>query len=233
MRCTACGEGMTLTAVVQDDILPADWFARHALACPTCAATERRLVFTRGLSEIARASEAQATSGLPTPLRPEPEPPPSAQATGIAPAAAWMRAVEKLRSRQADLDRRADALKKASWNVRFNEAWEKLAPVRREPPPPEPAPLKRRSDLSATAGRVLRARLRKMSPPLGRSRPEEVKIEPSAEAVQKFNQFWESLLSAGGPQPHAEPDVPAALLPPLPKSVSLVPIETLDARGAD
>jgi len=170
MRCTACGEGMALTAVVQDEILPPQWFARHALACFGCERTERKLVFTRGLSAIARGEEPQAVPAPPPPPRVEPEPPPP-PAIAIAAAPAWMRAVEKLRSRQAELDQRADALKKANWTVRFNEAWEKLAPSHREPPPAPEAPAKRR-ELPATSGRVLRARLRKTTPPLAHSRPE-------------------------------------------------------------
>ncbi len=46
----------------------------------------------------------------------------------LVPAAAWTRAVEKLRHRQADLNLRAEQTQKESWNSRFDKAWQRLAP---------------------------------------------------------------------------------------------------------
>jgi hypothetical protein len=75
--------------------------------------------------------------------------------------------------------------------------------------------------------------LRKRSPAPGRNETAQPAIEPTSEAVQRFNHFWESLVPARSlPDPPAEVSVPSALPAPLPRSLSLVPLETLEAMCA-
>jgi hypothetical protein len=218
MRCMACGEEMVLTAVVPDDTMEVKGYEHQTLQCFACRGTERRLVFGRGAT----------VSTTPPPVSS------CSQPDGSAPGRAWARAVEKLRSRQADLHQRADEVKKTNWNIQFNQEWEKLAPTRREPPPAGNSSNGRPKDLARKSGRALRAQLlRKRSPAPGRNETAQPAIEPTSEAVQRFNHFWESLVPARSlPDPPAEVSVPSALPAPLPRSLSLVPLEALEAMCA-
>jgi hypothetical protein len=230
MRCMACGEEMVLTAVVADDTMTVEGFEHQTLHCLACRATERRLVFSRGSAET--AAPPPVSSSAQHPVSSCPQQPSCAAPEDIAPARAWARAVEKLRSRQADLHARADAAKKTNWNIQFNQAWEKLAPARREPSPAGNSTPARLNDFAWKSGRALRAQLRKTSP--GRDQTRQSAIEPTAEAVQQFNQFWDSLSPARSlSDPQAEVSVPSALPAPLPRSLSLVPVEVLDAEALE
>jgi hypothetical protein len=232
MRCMACGDEMVLTAVMPVAAMAVAGFEQQTLSCLACRTTERRFVFARGASE----------TPLPTPVSPlaqQPVPPCSqpdgiaSQPDGIAPAHAWTRAVEKLRNRQADLHARADETKKTDRNIRFNQAWENLAPARRQPPPADNSTPGRHKEITGSSARALRAQLRKLSPTLGRNRTKQPAVEPTAEAVQMFNQFWDSLVpSRSPPQAQAEVSASPALPEPLPRSVSLVPVESLEAMSA-
>jgi hypothetical protein len=214
----ACGEEMVLTAVVPDGTITVEGFEQQTLTCLACRGTERRFVFSRGATETA------------TPPADSSCPQPPISPCGIAPARAWARAVEKLRSRQADLHQRADEAKKTNWNSQFNQAWEKLGPARREPPPAGNSTPERLKELAWKSGRALRAQLRKASPPPGRNRTKQPAIEPAAGAVQQFNQFWDNLVPASNrSQAQAKVSMPCALLAPLPRSLSLVPVETWEA----
>jgi hypothetical protein len=244
MRCMACGEEMVLTAVMPDAAMMVEGFEQQTLTCVGCHATERRFVFgRRGATEASTPSPDPPTPPPPPPAPPLPTLPPPVSSSsqqpvppcprpeGIAPARAWTRAVEKLRSRQADLHARADATEKTNWNDRFNQAWEELAPTPRQPPPAAiSTPVRQAIGIS---GRALRAQLRKMSPAFRRNRTQEPAAEPTAEAVQKFNQFWDSL-AADRTRSQVRTDVSAApaLREPLPRSLSLVPVEALEAMGA-
>jgi hypothetical protein len=225
MRCMACGEDMVLTAVVPDDSMPVEGFEHQTFQCLSCRGSERRLIFSRGPNETTAPPPVTSSSQQPVSSCSQPD--------GIAPARAWARAVEKLRSRQADLHQRADEASKTNWSIQFNQAWEKLAPTRREPPPIGNSSGGTLKDLAWKSGRALRARLRKRSPAPGRTETGQPAIEPTPEAVQRFNQFWDSLVPARNlPDPQAEVSVPCALPAPLPRSLSLVPVETLQAVSA-
>jgi hypothetical protein len=239
----ACGEEMVLTAVVPDGTMMVEGFEQQTLTCLACRGTERRFVFSRGATgtttpppdssrsqDQRRQEVARLLPETTTPPTDSSGPQPPVSPCGIAPARAWARAVEKLRSRQADLHQRADEAKKTNWNTQFDQAWEKLGPARREAPPGGNSTPGRLKELAWKSGRALRAQLRKASPPPGRSRTQPPAIEPTAEAIQQFNQFWDSLVSARNrPQAQAEVSMPCALPAPLPRSLSLVPVETWEA----
>jgi hypothetical protein len=245
MRCMACGEEMVLTAVVPDETMMVEGFEQQTLTCLACRGTERRLVFNRGATETTTPPPDSSRSQdqrrqevprlLPETTTPPPDsscPQPPVSPCGIAPARAWERAIEKLRNRQADLHQRADEAKKTNWNTQFDQAWEKLAPTRRESPPTGNSTPGRLKELAWKSGRALRAQLRQASPPPGRNRTKQPAIEPAAEAVQQFNQFWDNLVPARNrSQAQAEVSMPCALPAPLPRSLSLVPVETWEAIG--
>jgi hypothetical protein len=138
----------------------------------------------------------------------------------LVPAAAWTRAVEKLRQHEADLSQRAQEAKKASWNYRFDQVWQRLVPDSPQ--------------FSRANGANQKARRRAWSPEnsprivIPRRRPivELPVIERSPEQIQKFNEFWEGLLSPQLPAPVSN----GSSLAPLPRSVSLAPVEA--AQGA-
>ena len=238
MRCMTCGEAMALTAVVPHEVMAG--FAYRVLQCSGCGATERRLVFgtqaevmtDRGASDAPSAPiEAPASPAASIPMDPAPSPePPQAecpQPKPVPPANAWARAVEKLRNRQADLHLRADETKKADWAAQFNRAWEKLAPPAREQAEPGGSAQGRDVEWSR---RALRAEMRKLTrlPPGRQNMPPDP--QPDPEAVQRFNQLWETLVPASNilaPAPEiisVSSDLPA----PLPRSLSLVPVEAFD-----
>jgi hypothetical protein len=230
----ACGEEMVLTAVASDTAVTVEGFQHQTLQCPACRTTERRYVFTRGSTEtttpppVSSCPQEPASSCPQQPASSCPQEPVSSR--DIAPAPAWARAVEKLRSRQADLHERADAAKRTNWNIQFDQTWEKLAPPRREPLPAGNSTPGKPKNLAWKSDRALRAQLRKTSPPPSRNKTRQPAIEPTAEAVQQFNQFWDSLVPARNlSRPQAEIPVPSALLAPLPRSLSLVPVEASEA----
>lgn len=245
MRCMACGEQMALVAAVPDETTTIAGFENETLHCPACGGTERRLVFSRAPRERAwcplPVPESVASSSPESPpsnssrLEPPCSEPPavSSPAAGNPPASAWARAVEKLRSRQADLDERAGEAREMNWRMRFDQAWEKLGPAR---------PDSRRPDTNServknppwASSRVLRARLRKLSAGAGRGAPAQAVIASTSESTKEFNQLWESLAS-GYRGPHKFPDEPAvaaARTAPLPRALSLVPVETASNSAA-
>ena len=207
------------------DTMTVPGFEHETLQCPACGAIERKLVFTRRPNETA----------VPSPLPPPPvlscshQPVPSCpQPEGIAPAPAWSRAVEELRSLQADLHQRAGEIK-TGLHVQFNR---KPARNHREPPPADSSADGRFKDFAWKSARALRAQLRKRSSPPGRGRTKQQAIQPSPEAIQQFNQFWESLVP-GINLPEAPAEVPLASAgpAPLPRSLSLVAVERLEAAS--
>jgi len=239
MRCMACGGEMVLTAVMPAGPLAVAGFEQQTFTCLGCQTTEGRFIFDRGAGETPAPSPVAPPAAQPVPPCARPDVIASrpddiaSQPDGIAPARAWTRAVEKLRNRQADLDARADETKKTDWNSRFNQAWENLAPIPRQPPPADNPTPGRHKDIAGSSARARRAWLRRISPAPGRNRPKQPALEPTAEAVQMFNQFWESLVPAGNPpQAQIEASATPALPEPLPRSMSLVPVESLEAMSA-
>jgi hypothetical protein len=225
MRCMACGGEMILTAVKPDVGMVAG-FKHETHQCSVCRDIERRFVFGRGSSgkpekplvsaqqPVVSPSPAEAISYSPpqssSPLQGISSSPSPSEA--IASASTWARALEKLRSRQADV------------HARCNEPWEKLAPAPRKPSEAgNPMPRGRPAHLARKSARALRAELRRRSS--ASNRTTQPTIEPIAEAVLRFNRFWDSLVQ---PQPRPS-DPPAeassALAEPLPRSLSLVSVE--------
>jgi hypothetical protein len=220
---------MAVTAIVPDRALAG--FEHRTFACAPCGATERRLVFGRdqpplpqpepqpeasgpaatpGDDEAAHGSDCAVDSD--SPKKAEPALPKEAQ-----PATAWTRAVEKMRHRQADLSMREEAAKKASWNVRFDEVWQRLVPDSPQFSRPNGGDKKirrRRTWSPQVSTRVV----------IPRRRPvvQAPVVESSPEEIQKFNAFWDSLRPGQLPPP-VQAD--GSLLAPLPRSMSLVPIE--------
>jgi hypothetical protein len=129
--------------------------------------------------------------------------------------------VEKLRHRQADLGLRAEQAQKESWNSRFDKAWQRLAPdyPRSAQTHGAKQKLRRRSWSPQASARIV----------IPRRRPvvEAPVIESSPEQIQKFNEFWDSLLPRQLPPPVSD----GSPLAPLPRSVSLVPIESAQAAS--
>jgi hypothetical protein len=218
MRCMHCFEQMAVTAVTPADVVAMQGFAHQTLECPTCGASEVRLVFRRGLPEAPASSTGALPVEEPAATAAAPEEP----AAPPRPRSAWEIAVDKLRSRQADLQQRSGEAGKEDWAAQFNRAWERLAPARTGKVP-SPDPVTRRPKDLLELGRTVRARLLKRSvwspaPRADQARPDRI---ASPDALRSFHQFWESLARPGAPAQEVSLDVAA----PLPSSLSLVPIE--------
>jgi hypothetical protein len=111
---------------------------------------------------------------------------PGSSAGSAVSVAAWVRAIEKLRSYQADLHQRVEAAKKKNWHVEFDKAWDSFV-FPRHPrwlltAPPKNIARSRRE-------RVLRLG---MTGTRRRQSPEPVQ-EPESEAIRRFNDFWNGL----------------------------------------
>jgi hypothetical protein len=129
-----------------------------------------------------------------------------------------VRAVEKLRNRQADIRVRADG-EKQDWYARFNQTWEKLAAPRKSPTASDAAP-RGPQHFARKSARALREELRGSSSTGYRTK--ESTIERPAEEIQRFNRFWDSLLLTRQPT-----ETTTILAQPLPRSLSLVRVENL------
>jgi hypothetical protein len=231
-----CSEPMAVTAVVPHEAVAN--FAYEDLHCLACGATERRLIFERQPNTSTDQPDAKpppvgvvSPSGEPViSIKGQPE-------SSCAPredecplpnplraAPAWARAVEKVRSRQADLHARAEEAKKADCAAQFNRAWEKLAPTAPEPAPPLKAMQER-----AWSRRALRAQMRKLSRPTSRKQPQEPVFEANPEVFARFNRFWESLVGGANIVSGRPDNSPPRIEPaPLPRYLSLVPVESFN-----
>ena len=227
MRCMGCGAQMVLTAVAPDQTMPVRGFEHQTFRCFDCGVTEQTRTFRAGSPPVAEVTEP-ASNGV--------EPVNGTEALPAAAAAqsrTWTRAVEKLRSREAEIRQRAERAKRTDWNMAFNQAWEQLAPA------PAAAvqngqnghsTYARPDDLAAMFARSVRGRLRKKAAmTTTRGRAAAPIAEPTLEAAREFNRFWDSLSGSTPLQllakPTSVPNGPPQALLPLPKSVSLVPIE--------
>jgi hypothetical protein len=236
----ACGANMVLTAVVPDETMMVRGFEHQTFRCIDCNVTETRLTFTGGAARreqlttpvpVVQADQSvEAVQAAAAAARPEDIPPPQ---NGAA-ASAWMRAVEKVRSRQAEISERAEEIRRTDWNIEFNRAWEQLAPGREQAAQNEHPSYARPRDLATMYARTVHGRLRKSSRLLaGRNGARPGRLAESSEAVLQFNRFWESLGPGGIPLglpaetlTASVQSVPALL--PLPSSMSLVPIEAME-----
>jgi hypothetical protein len=190
---------------------------RHgALRCLSCGSTERRtLVFRPGAPEI-------------TVLPPDSSRAPQPEATS---ARAWKHAVDKLHSHEADLRARADDAAKKNWNARFDTAWEQLAPAERKPPTRGAAPPRRTSELPRRSGQAQQVPLRGSPPAGSRGHSAQPVDKPDAEAMQRFNRFWESL-AAGSHRVDLPTAMSSPLPQPLPRSLSLVTVDEIAGVSA-
>jgi hypothetical protein len=134
-----------------------------------------------------------------------------------------VRAVEKLRDRQADIRGRADG-EKNDWHARFDHTWEKFAALRKHSTASEAAP-RGPQHLARKSARALRDELRGSS--CTGYRTKQSTIEPPAEEIQRFNRFWDSLLLTRH-RSDLPTEAPTILAEPLPRSLSLVRVENLD-----
>ncbi len=209
-----------------------------SLQCLACGAAERRLILGPRASETPPEPDANAPSAPLASLCVEPaisfeqqpdiccDPPQPACSppNPIRAAPAWTRAVEKVRSRQADLHARAEEAKRADGAVQFNRAWDKLALTQSVPVPPV-KPIQERD----WSRRAIRAEMRKLSRVTDPKQPPAPAAQPNPQAVERFRQFWESLVAdANIVAAQQEVSVSSVQPPPLPRSLSLVPVEAFD-----
>jgi hypothetical protein len=131
-----------------------------------------------------------------------------------------VRAVEKLRNRQADIRVRTDD-EKIDRNAQFNQTWEKLAALRKHPTASDAAP-RRPKHLARKSARALRDELCGSSS--AGNCPKQLIIKPPAEEIQRFNRFWDSLLPTRH-RPDQPTEAPTILAKALPRSLSLVQVE--------
>jgi hypothetical protein len=237
MRCMVCGGEMILAEVKPDDGGMVAGFKHETLQCSACQDIERRFVFDPGSREkpglppVPACPQQPAVYSSPDHViasPPQSSSPPqgisssppksSSQPEAIASAPTWVRAVEKLRTRQADIRVRADDEKK-EWHARFNQTWAKL-PALRKPPTASDAAPRGPQHLTRKSARALREELCGSSP-VG-YRTKQSTIEPPVEEIQRFNRFWDSLLLTRQPT-----ETPTILAEPLPRSLSLVRVENL------
>lgn len=207
MRCMGCGAEMALTAVVPDETIAVRGFEHKTFLCLGCEATETRLTFT---SSTARRTDLIT----PVPVKPPSQPDGT---SSDAPAAAWIRAVEMLRNRQADIHSRPGKVEKTE----FNRPSEQLALPRREAGQSGDSIYARPKGVSAMFARTVGERLRKTTKiPVGHNGGPEPLIERNPETVQQFNLFWDSLaqgspleLPAESASASAAPSLPLLRLP--------------------
>jgi hypothetical protein len=235
---------MILAEVKPHDAGMVAGFKHETLQCSVCGDIERRFVFGPGSSEKpglppvpacpqhpavhsspdeAIFASPQGSSSVPQNISSSP-PRSSSPPEAFASASTWVRAVENLRSRQADIRVRAHSEKK-DWYARFNQAWEKLGGLRKQPTASDAAP-RGPQHFARKSARALREELRESSS--NGYRANQSTIEPPAEEIQRFNRFWDSLLLT----PHRSDlptEVPRILAEPLPRSLSLVRVENPDS----
>jgi hypothetical protein len=235
MRCIACGGEMILTAVTPDDAGMVAGFKHETLHCRICRDTEHRFVYSRESSEKAEpplssalpqqdviSSTPRETISSSSPHSSMPQgivaSPPESFSAGeaVASVTSWGRAVEKLRSRQAELQMRAGD------GAQFDQAYEKLGPPLHKSPTARDATYGRPKHLVRNS-RALRTELCGSSS--AGKRTNQPSTEPSASSIERFNRLWDSLLPArrrSDPLPEASTSAK-----PLPRSLSLVQAESL------
>jgi hypothetical protein len=231
MRCIGCGAQMVLTAAVPDETMAVQGFEHQTFRCFDCGAMEQRHTFVAG-------NPASAEVTAPAPISPPTACIEEAPAANDTVSGAWTRAVEKLRSRQAEIRQRAEAAKRTDWNLEFNQAWERLAPGRPASAENGYSDYTKPKDLREMFARTVRSRLRQTAATAaGRNRAATPIPQPSPQAAQEFKRFWDSLAPGNTPlllqaeSPSVANGASEALLP-LPRSLSLVLVETPAAASA-
>ena len=200
MRCMGCGAQMVLTGAVPDQTMLVRGFEDQTFRCFDCGVTEQTRAFRAGSPPAAEVM-GPASNGV------EPENGTEAvPAVAAARSRAWTRAVEKLRSREAEIRQRAERAKRTDWNMAFNQAWEQLAPAPAAGAQNGHSTYVRPDDLAAMFARSVRGRLRKKAAmPATRGRAAAPIAEPTLEAAREFNRFWDSLSGSTPLQLLAEP----------------------------
>jgi hypothetical protein len=207
-------------------------YEHHTWQCSACGQSERRLVFVR--AEPAASEPTERDESVPTqPAASDPGEPADAKPT----PGSWERAVDKLRDRQRLLADEAAA-------AHGRGGPDELArpPTRRSPsvakparPPPSPSKLKpvtwRQTRTQPDSGPT--GILARLAEKLRNRQATAARPLPAAGESAQFDRVWEGPPDAGQqPGPTATSPLP----PPLPRSLSLVPIEgtgpaTLVARA--
>jgi hypothetical protein len=212
MWCLACGGEMQLLEVVQAHAMLIEGYEHHTWRCSACGQTERRLVFIR--REPNRSDARQPA---------EPEPNEKANPTN------WARMVDKVRDRQRRLVQEAAVARERDRLVEL-AGLGKARPRRAERQssrPAEPGSVEPDSP-SHPAGVSGPAFTEPPAPLLERLRNRQasaVSHLPFAKLlpdIRDFDRVWDGLPDAEAPIPDPSP---APLLEPLPRSVSLVPVE--------
>ena len=246
MRCIACGGEMILTAVTPDDAGMVAGFKHETLQCSVCGDIERRFVYSRETSEKAKPplisalaqrnvisstsveaiSSPSPHSSMPQGIVASPSESFSAR-EAIASVTSWGRAVEKVRSRQADIKMRAGAgkIEKTDLKAQFNQPWEKLGTPPHKSSGVYDATHCRPKHLLRKSAQALRTELWGSSPT--GNRINESAIDPPAASVERFNRFWDSLL----PRSDLLPEASTTSRGPLPRSLSLVQVESLQGMS--
>jgi hypothetical protein len=196
----ACDGEMILTAVKPDEFGMVVGFTHETFQCSLCEDVECRFVFRRELRPVSVSPKQSfvSASSVETTSASGPQSPPTKSASSLPPissstqeqsACNWERAVKTLRNRQADIRVRTRSDEKNDTNARFNQRWEKLAVGRK--PRAAAAATSRSVPLARKSARALRAEL--LGSPSARNCAEQ--IEPPSEEIQRFKQFWDSLLT--------------------------------------
>ena len=216
---------MILTAVKPDDAGMVAGFRHETLHCLVCRDTEHRFVYTRESSEkpelplisalaqqnvvSSTSVEAKAiSSSSPHSSMPQgmvTSPPESSAREAIASVSSWGRAVEKVRTRQADIKMRAGAGKIEKTDL--NELPGACDATHRRP-----------KHLVRKSAQALRTELWGPSPTGA--------IDPPTASIERFNWFWDSLLPARH-RLDLPPKASTTSAKPLPRSLSLVQVENL------
>ena len=224
---------MILTAVTPDDAGMVAGFRHETLHCLVCRDTEHRFVYTRESSEktelplisalaqqnvVSSTSVEAISSSSPhssTPQGMVTSPPESSAREAIASVSSWGRAVEKVRSRQADIKMRAGAGKIEKTDL--NELPGACDATHRRP-----------KHLLRKSAQALRTELWGSSPTGNRTN--ESAIDPPAASIERFNRFWDSLLPAS-PGSELVPEAPTRSAKPLPRSLSLEQVESVEGMS--
>jgi len=245
MRCMACGGEMILTAVKPDDAGMVVGFRHETLQCSVCRDTEHRFVYSRESSEkpelplisalprqdvisstsVEAISSSSPHSSMPQSIPASPRESFSAR-EAIASVSSWGRAVEKLRSRQADIKMRAGAgkIEETDWNARFNQSW--FGPPLHKSPAARDATYSRPKHFVRKSARALRTEISDGLCSAGKQ-PNQPAIEPSATSIERFNRLWDSLLPARH-RSDLLSEVSTTSAGPLPRSLSLAQVENLE-----
>lgn len=215
MRCIACDAEMRLVRVVPDDTMLVPGYEYQTHECVGCREVETRLFFSRE----------------PIQAPPPDLPMPTNKTQAASSPSTWERAVARLRIQQSALNEQAAVARDFTRLHQFNRVWKDFVPLPPGPTRPQARKPGWKSNQSVkaasqkyraqnggapepTLGQLV-ARLRR---PAAINVPGAIKMK--SDEARQFDLYWEN--------PAAVQIASAATPPrlaPLPKSMSLVPIE--------